>query len=473
MFRSGLLIAYVVLAVVQVLLAIAIAVTAWRRRSRIRRTAVMLAGRPPSASWTAIANAVSFQTEVAAGQKEVVPDFASDDSGRKQIREVLRSAFLEWEKSGGRNARTTVEGALLLLSRHPGPDDVHLFCRALFAPDKALRPFAAMCFGREPQTVGPAVVALTAAIREHEVIGLQTGVWALRRALSVSPDQILALETDPSPIVRLAAVRAATAVLDRLNDLGQLHQVEPYATMCRALLKDDDVRVRTSAVAALRAMRDEQSTQALVAALDDQSEYVRIAAAEALAWSGRETAILELAARLADASPRVRTHILNSLARWRAPVPPSLLTWLDEDDEVRAASALAAIGMLEPEPSTLRTLLAFAGNAQDDLKREACHAIARIARSAPALCRDHVHLSRIIELLESESDAIVVATLAEALGSAGSRDALQPLMGRIATVGRYERERIVEALALIEIAAAREDGDWTHGRLAETAVQWT
>jgi hypothetical protein len=39
-------------------------------------------------------------------------------------------------------------------------------------------------------------------------------------------------------------------------------------------------------------------------------------------------------------------------------------------------------------------------------------------------------------------------------------------------VGRYERERIVDALALIEIAA-REDGDWTQSRLAETAVQWT
>ncbi len=457
MFGTAQLNAYVVLAVMQTLMALAFAVAAVRRRSRMRRTAALLAGRSRAASWPDVAKAVSFQSEVAAGQKELVPDFASTDEGREQIGALLRSAIPQWEKSAGRNVRTTVEGALLLLSRHPAPEDIHLFCRVLFAPDKTLRPFVAMCFGREPQTVGPAVVALTAAIRDHDVIGLQTSVWALRRALSVSPDQILSLENDPSAIVRLAAVRAATTVLDRLTDLAHMHQAEPYARMCRSALGDEDVRVRTAAATALRAMRDEESSQALVAALDDQSEYVQIAAAEALAWSGREAAILELATRLADASPRVRTHILNSLARWRAPVPPRLLAWLDEDDDVRAACALATIGMLEPEPSTLQAVLVFAENAQDDLKREACHAIARIARSAPPLCRDPLHLSRIIRLLESESDAVVVGTLAEALGSAGSRAALQPLMGRIATVGRYERERIVEALALIEIATREDD----------------
>jgi len=112
----------------------------------------------------------------------------------------------------------------------------------------------------------------------------------------------------------LAAVRRALAAMRDVLDAGALVQT---ARTGRTPAE------RTDALAVLASLRDERGYQALVRALDDPSESVRVAAADGLADQGDRRAVGPLSKAVdKPANARIRRLLARALDRLTGAAPP-------------------------------------------------------------------------------------------------------------------------------------------------------
>jgi HEAT repeat protein len=132
----------------------------------------------------------------------------------------------------------------------------------------------------------------------------------LERAISDRPtgslvDLLTVATRDPSPSVRVAAIRAVAE-----------HQVEAAIPLVEALLNDRSEKVRIAAVECLGTFQGASglSHEKLQALLEDASFLVRIETLESLALLRVFKALPKIASLLSDENPLVRAFAARSIA---------------------------------------------------------------------------------------------------------------------------------------------------------------
>ncbi|WUR58052.1 HEAT repeat domain-containing protein [Micromonospora chokoriensis] len=182
-----------------------------------------------------------------------------------------------------------------------------------------------------------------------------------------------------------------------------------------AAVTDADPEVRSLAVGSIPdPAGDDWAFDALVLALRDLNEQVRVSAASRLGYTGRVDAVAPLADLAADPTPRVRTMVAYALGRLGShQATPALQRLLhDPDRHVRenAADALGSVG----GPAAVDALLALAADHDPKLRIQAAKALAKAADSDPRVAPQLTMLAR-------DSEATVRAATLSGLASAAGR----------------------------------------------------
>jgi cellulose synthase operon protein C len=277
---------------------------------------------------------------------------------------------------------------------------------------------------------------------------------------------VLEFVADPSPVVREAALRAATALLDPTRPDGRA--VEPLAATLRAPRTSPGER---AAVAMLLGRTGAPRAAAELAGLvASKDPALRLAAIDALgalgaaspqARAGDSTTDDALVPLLADADPAVRLHTAVALASsGGAKARSALIAKLNGGDEVDRYSVLAALGgILERNPDELATArlfreLAVAAGPERDAVIEAAgrarlpsvvRALADVAakgdvddrRMVAAVLAGHRGSPAAVTLarsLANDADGGVRAQAAFTLGALGDPSVL-PLLATLAKSG--------------------------------------
>ncbi|GAA0367309.1 hypothetical protein GCM10009541_07130 [Micromonospora gifhornensis] len=152
--------------------------------------------------------------------------------------------------------------------------------------------------------------------------GLQTDIIELLEAdPSASRRVVRDFATADSPELRRTGLWALGFVLDAQD-------VELLVTATT----DDDPGIRSMAVGSIPdAVGDDRAFDALVRALRDEDEQVRVSAVSRLGFTGRIDAVTPLVALAADPTPRVRSMIAYALGRLGSHVAtPTLLRLLHD-----------------------------------------------------------------------------------------------------------------------------------------------
>jgi len=148
----------------------------------------------------------------------------------------------------------------------------------------------------------------------------------------------LAANRDPSPLVRVSAVRA----LQRLNSVG------PNGELALALA-DGDEQVRLAALNASTRVNVFRDVDQIVARLDDSSSAVRTRALEALGSLRAADAVVAMIAKLDptnEAAPSVRAAAAAALGEIGDPAARSAVQAAASNDESRFVRDAARIALL-------------------------------------------------------------------------------------------------------------------------------
>ncbi|GGO14247.1 HEAT repeat domain-containing protein [Micromonospora parathelypteridis] len=179
-----------------------------------------------------------------------------------------------------------------------------------------------------------------------------------------------------------------------------------------AAVTDADPEIRSMAVGSIPdPAGDDRAFAALVLALRDLNEQVRVSAVSRLGYTGRVDAVAPLVALAADPTPRVRSMVAYALGRLGShEATPALQRLLhDPDRHVRenAAEALGSVG----GPAAVDTLLALAADQDPQLRVQAAKALAKAADSDPRVAPQLTMLAR-------DGEAAVRAATLSGLASA-------------------------------------------------------
>ncbi|MBQ0977954.1 MULTISPECIES: HEAT repeat domain-containing protein [Micromonospora] len=182
-----------------------------------------------------------------------------------------------------------------------------------------------------------------------------------------------------------------------------------------AAVTDADPEIRSMAVGSIPdPAGDDWAFGALVLALRDLNEQVRVSAASRLGYTGRVDAVAPLVALAADPTPRVRSMVAYALGRLGShEATPALQRLLqDPDRPVRenAAEALGSVG----GPAAVDTLLVLAADQDPQLRVQAAKALATAADSDPRVAPQLTMLAR-------DGEAAVRAATLSGLASADGR----------------------------------------------------
>jgi HEAT repeat protein len=377
---------------------------------------------------------------------------------RPGIAQVLSKAMSSVERPRANRRHTlTAAGALALLAECSEPEDAAALFRALLTRDPMVVAQSARALGKAAEKFGSASVLLMSVIRGSHQLSTLTTVWAIEKVFARFPEQLLSMSCEPDVRSRALIVRYAGQVLQYFSESAVAERTTPYRALCRAALADPAEVVRQAAARGLHGVSDEPSIRALVTALDDPCQDVQIAAADALAGSNTPAGFAALAAKLTSAAPAVRQALLGSVARRRPAAPASLLLWLSSGDEGKVAAALDLLAVVRPEQRIVDALFSILRKKDPALKRAAARALAALVRENTLLFRGGDNIERLVFALDTD-DSESVGALVETLALTGDERVIAPLMARIPISGRYVREKVVEGLALLDLA--RDHAGW-------------
>ncbi len=204
--------------------------------------------------------------------------------------------------------------------------------------------------------------------------GLQADIIELlKKDPSASRRVVRDFATADSPELRRTGLWALGFVLE-----GQDVELLVTATT------DADPGIRSMAVGSIPdPVGDDRAFDALVRALRDDDEQVRVSAASRLGFTGRIDAVAPLVALAADPTPRVRSMVAYALGRLGChQATPTLLRLLhDPDRHVRenAGEALGSVG----GTAAVDALLTLAADHDPQLRAQAAKALANAADSDP------------------------------------------------------------------------------------------
>lgn len=285
--------------------------------------------------------------------------------------------------------------------------------------------------GRE----GPAPARLREALRAADRERRLLGVAALRPARARRT--LLRLLDDADDDVRAAAAqRLATVRHPAVTDALRAH-----------LRDDPDDDVRAACVRGL-AGRDEV-TDALRAALDDRSAFVRMAVPSALSSGPREVQREALSSLLEGAPTALGVEAARALAaRGEAPAAAYLLAVMRGDrPALRAQAAVAASGMVAAHGPALAALLE---GDDDEVTLRVASALARVDAYRDAAVRA-------LRRLSNSPDGFVAVRALQARAGRGDAGLAEPL--RDALTAPDAGVRRIAVLAWSELAGNTGDLD--------------
>ena len=203
--------------------------------------------------------------------------------------------------------------------------------------------------------------------------------------------------------------------------IGQLRATKPIASY-RSIskLSKGSMASRQAAAEQLATIRTPVAVEELVRALDDVALPVREQAARALGEIGDERAVTPLVTKLADPSSGITNAAATALGKiGSVHALPSLAAAAQLGPLSRQLAALEALGRIDDE-RVPGILISLASSADAAVRSAAIRAL--IEREDPATG------DAMAVILDRETDPATVTTLADALGRAGGRTALEPLL---------------------------------------------
>jgi HEAT repeat protein len=178
----------------------------------------------------------------------------------------------------------------------------------------------------------PALLRASAHDLGDDQDSLQSEITELLHAdPAASRAVVLEFATSDRPELRCVALWA-------LGFVAEAQDVE----LLTAAVGDADPKVRSAAIGSIPDLAsDDRAFGALVLALHDLDEQVRVSAASSLGYTGRVNAVAPLVALVADRAPRVRSMVAYALGRLGShEATPALRGLLhDPDQHVRECAA--------------------------------------------------------------------------------------------------------------------------------------
>ena len=214
----------------------------------------------------------------------------------------------------------------------------------------------------------------------------------------------------------------------------------PAVGLLIAALKNEDRRVRRSAVSRLERIGDARAVEPLIAALEDVDSPVRRGAATALGAIGDARAVEPLIASLKDEEYHVRRNATLAMGRigdTRA-IEPLIAVLKDEDKHVRhgAAGALGEIG----DARAVEPLIVALKDESYGIRNQAAKALGNIC--------DERAVEPIIAALQDEHFSVQISA-AFALGEIGDARAVDSLIAILQDEHFQVRHRAAVALGKI------------------------
>lgn len=335
--------------------------------------------------------------------------------------------------------------------------------KALGDEDEDVRLNAQIALGKIGE---PAVEALIQALQE--------GGWDVRCGAAGALGEIgnkravgfliQALEHDEVPDVRW---RAAQALGNIARPLVKLGYKKPVKSLIEAL-GDKDWTVQQVAAEALGDIGDpmaieplieawgaetgvwaapalakigEPALPALIKALKDRDENVRLQAAFGLGCTGHKRTVEPLIHALKDKSLHVRSNAAEALQKVEGPpLDPLIESVKDEDKFVRSVAA-SCLGRAADKRAAAEPLIQALEDESQDVRYSAARALGKIG--------DMRAVEPLIDILEDRNKS-VRAQAAEALGEIGDVRAIEPLIRASKRGGLLVQEAAKEALTKLK-----------------------
>lgn len=195
-----------------------------------------------------------------------------------------------------------------------------------------------------------AVKTARAALAEPDPVVRRAALTRPERLGAAGRDLLTAALADPDAAVRLSAARGLVAA----------KEAEPLV----ALARRPELELRLTALAALGELGGARAQECLEGALDDGSERVRAAAAQALGHLG-SSAASRLRRQLSDPARDVRQAVVAALGSVLSNSPTAELVAAlgdESDGDLRYAAALALARQATTQPAARRALEETAAN---------------------------------------------------------------------------------------------------------------
>jgi len=367
---------------------------------------------------------------------------------RLLVRELGRRANTRW---GRRRPELPVAGHPERVADRLSGDHLPRLLALLESRNERLVLEALVVVGRGSSTYAGALVSLAQLVRDGSPRIRFVASWACLRVLRTCPDVLDMLQSDASPDVRSIVVRAA----------GYRHRhvaVMPAAmeSVVRSAINDPEPSVRQSAVEALlRCGSGPTARAALIKALGDPVQEVRIAAAHAFSTMHAALPAHRICRALSRADPQTGDALL--IALWtaegsiREDMAPIAM-------DPHAPDRIAAIRLLggacgRRAQAVLATLL---DDPDQHVRLESAAASAWAARASHPRPLESVLVDRLLASLAREVAPVLVHAI-DALAYCGDARAPAALMKHIPRCSGSLRERLVEAVAKFDQLAEWSD----------------
>jgi HEAT repeat protein len=341
-------------------------------------------------------------------------------------------------------------GSLVLLGRAPHAASLRPLTVVLHGGDPEAVALASAALGEGARVYPGAAVPLASVLRATEGVSSLTTAWALDRALAAEPSQASGLARDPSPRVRRRAVAAAAASPPAAGSPALA--VVPEAT------RDPDEDVRAAACRALGKLPPEAGLALLTGALLDPSPKVAKAAAAALGEPGTRAAGALLVRRLPSAGADLVPDLLRALEGVKGPLPQPAVEWLSGSDPRLAALGARCATVMSGAGAAWPAVVRLLGHRTPAVRTEAARACGAFARRLPPGADRSAIADALLAVLREEPDVATLGAIGDALAASGDPVAAQAILGRMPSLDRPGRERLLESVALGELVGPARGG---------------
>ena len=339
-----------------------------------------------------------------------------------------------------------------------------------------------------PLLLATSVVA--ESVRRHwpkrfldSLVHVLIGIYLQKSCVFLTPEIAGVMKKLPEAAEALITLVQSSNDKDRfwaIQGIREMGSEKAIGVLVQVLRENKDRTFRTEASEALGSIGSEQAVQALVEALDDQSESVRSNATYALGSIGSEKAVPALIAAMKSPDENVRGLAVGALGSISSEeAVQTLIEALKDQDKCVRSNAVRALGVIGSEEA-LQGLIEILKDADKSFRRRAVGALGSIGseRAIQAVIEalkdrdedvrhDAVRalgsigseqaVPYLIQALRMDRDIRVRRCAAEALGSIGSEQAVQDLIKALKDPDRCVCAIAAEALRSIGSEQAVQD----------------